>query len=298
MLVIDMFKGSSASGKEHTQNWLYKLKANKFTTTTSDVDCIFIFENHLEAGDQADQWFQALPIADRTKWIDVEAKFNTRWPAAKKPTLTRDKLHVKFTNIILGDDDVGKKVGEGDEEDQEWLHIDWVLRVWAAAEDISDPSGNMIPQAKANMPRSIHSLLPLGTDKDWDTFVEAVSLVELSKLFDTIQDQRDIQDIKSMWSTYIPPTPSAPQMPYRTPYHNAYQHLIPTSTPSLSQPPPLTPSPPLATPMNQSCMLPFTSSLSSGSTLVHTQSPFTPLSHSTGNKSTFHKWATIAMANN
>ena len=138
---IEMFRGS-ASGKEHAQNWLRKLKANKFTTTTSDADRIFILENHLEVGSRADQWFQAIPIADRVKWTVVEVKFTARWPAAKKPTPTRDELHVRFTNITLGDHDLGKKVGDGEEEDQEWSHIDWAIRVRAAADDIGDPNGN------------------------------------------------------------------------------------------------------------------------------------------------------------
>ena len=127
MPVIDMFKGTG-SGKEQAQNWLRKLKANKFTTTTSDADHIFIFENHLEAGSHADQWFNAIPPTNRTKWVDVETKFTARWPVAKKPTPTRDELHVKFANIVLDDADMGKKVGTGEEEDQEWSHIDWVLR--------------------------------------------------------------------------------------------------------------------------------------------------------------------------
>ena len=62
---------------------------------------------------------------------------------------------MKFANIVLDDADMGKKVGTGEEEDQEWSHIDWVLRAQAAAEDIGDPSGNMIPQAKTNMPHAI-----------------------------------------------------------------------------------------------------------------------------------------------
>ena len=301
---IEMFRGS-ASGKEHAQNWLRKLKANKFTTTTSDADRIFILENHLEVGSRADQWFQAIPIADRVKWTVVEAKFTARWPAAKKPTPTRDELHVRFTNITLGDHDLGKKVGDGEEEDQEWSHIDWAIRVRAAADDIGDPNGNMIPQAKANLPRTIRGLLPAGSDKDWDTFVEAVSLIEISKLLDAVEDRRDIQDIKSIHSAYTSPTPTptppTPSTPYRTPYRTAYQRLIPTtpSTPSTPSPIQHTPSaPPPTTPMNRNRALPFASASSSGSTLVHTQAPATPLSRSSSNETTFHKWATIAMANN
>lgn len=74
MPVIDMFKGIGSS-KEHTQNWLHKLKANKFTTTTSDTDCIITFESYLKAGSFAYQWFNAIPPANHTKWVDVESKF-------------------------------------------------------------------------------------------------------------------------------------------------------------------------------------------------------------------------------
>ena len=197
MPAIDIFKGTG-SGKEQAQNWLHKLKANKFTTITSDANHIFIFKNHLEADSHTNQRFNAIPPADHTKCVNVESKFTARWPVAKKPTPTQDKLHAKFTNIVLDDTDMGKKVGTGKEEDQEWSHIDWVLRARAATEDISDPSGNMIPQAKANMPYTIHSLLPTGTDKDWDTFIEVVSLIKISKLFDVIEDCCNIQDLKSI----------------------------------------------------------------------------------------------------
>ena len=292
-----MFKGTG-SGKEQAQNWLCKFKANKFTTTTSDADRIFIFENHLEVGSRADQWFNAIPPADRTKWVDVETKFTARWPAAKKPTPTRDELHVKFTNIVLDDADMGKKVGTGEEEDQEWSHIDWVLRARAATEDIGDPSGNMIPQAKTNMPRTIRSLLPTGADKDWDTFVEVVSLIEISKLFDAIEDRRNIQDLKSIRSNYTSPTPipPTPSTTYRTPYRAAYQRLIP-STPTTPSPA-ASHTPPPTTPMNRSHTLPFASASSSGNTLVHTPASSTPLSRSSGNENTFHKWASVAMSNN
>lgn len=105
---------------------------------------------------------------------------------------------LKISNIILDNNNMGKKVGTGKEEDKEWLHIDWVLRAQAATEDIGNPSGNTIPQVKVNMPHAICSLIPTGADKDWDTFVEVVSLIEISKLFDVIKDCHDIQDLKSI----------------------------------------------------------------------------------------------------
>ena len=246
---IEMFKGS-ASSKLHAQNWLHKLKANRFTTTTLDADCIFILENHSEVGSRADQWFQAILAADWVKWTDVEVKFTAWWPTAKKPALTRDELHVRFANITLGDHNLGKKVGNGEEDHQ--------------------------------LPCTIRGLLPVGSDKDWDTSVEAISLIEISKLLDAIKDQWDIQDNKSIHSAYTSPTPTPtppiPPMPYCTPCHTTYQRLIPTtpSTPSTPSPTQHMPSAlPPTTPMNWNCVLPFTSALSSGSTLVHTQAPAT-----------------------
>ena len=140
----------------------------------------------------------------------------------------------------------------------------------------------MIPQVKANLPCTIRGLLPVGSDKDWDTSVKAISLIEISKLLDAIKDQWDIQDNKSIHSAYTSPTPTPtppiPPMPYCTPCHTTYQRLIPTtpSTPSTPSPTQHMPSAlPPTTPMNWNCVLPFTSALSSGSTLVHTQAPAT-----------------------
>jgi hypothetical protein len=188
-----MFHGDREQDKEEPQTWLRKLERACGKTATAE-NLIWTFEKSLEPEGQAEEWFQALPQAEKATWAGLVMAFKREWPMEKRTELTKEEKRRKVLDIKLRKEDLGKKVGE--EGRKRWSHIEWADKVRKAAKAAGDVNGFLIPQAIDDLPRLIRRLLPgQGIEDDWDKFTDAVKEIPLRKIEEALEDEKQNEEV-------------------------------------------------------------------------------------------------------
>jgi hypothetical protein len=85
------FYGNGCMG-ENPQDFIKKFESKDVKDTMSEEKKVIAFTNRLKSENTAEEWFDALAIADKATWADVKRVFLVRWP--KKTASSRKMIWV------------------------------------------------------------------------------------------------------------------------------------------------------------------------------------------------------------
>ncbi|KAJ6540209.1 hypothetical protein DFH09DRAFT_1396398 [Mycena vulgaris] len=179
---LDLFRGDNKGYKPHY--WLKKLKGT-MAHDAVDAACLWKFENGLASGAPAEVWFEALPAAEKTTWVELMKAFKKKWPVPVEMAATKEELMDRIKSTILRAEDLGKTVGPpGDEMT---AHQRWVADMWPLLEDIGDPTMLLRRDVRETLPLEVRSLLPAQGLTTWDKFFAAVDGIEVVSIRDELE---------------------------------------------------------------------------------------------------------------
>jgi hypothetical protein len=145
----------------------------------TDTQRIQRFAMQLTPGEAAAEWYQGLTSSHLSSFTSLKAEFFKRWPAPKKPKLTRAQQKERIMAQILKEEDVGEWTQEG--RTGNYAHVLWAINISRLALGMGDVDGAMIEYALESIPNLLKDHLKC-TYNTWDEFVEDIQNVPNVKL--------------------------------------------------------------------------------------------------------------------
>jgi hypothetical protein len=89
------FYGNGRMG-ENPQDFIKRFESKDLKDTMMEEKKVTAFVNRLKSGNTAEEWFDALPIADKATWAGIKRVFLVRWP---KKTASSRSAHDKSNRL-------------------------------------------------------------------------------------------------------------------------------------------------------------------------------------------------------
>lgn len=190
-----LFRGDYTGGeKPHT--WFRRLEG-KFDYTTTLPNQLYRFEKSLYPGRKAEQWYQALPAADKTTWPALYAAFTLKWPLPTIVEPTRDELMARLHNTKLEESQLGCLIGD---EDKVYSHIKWAADIRVLTDALEDDKGNLIHDVRRGLPLLVRRLLPASGMSTWATFLAAITTLSIERIEDELESEARFRQLAQVQS--------------------------------------------------------------------------------------------------
>ena len=134
------FYGNGRTG-ENPQDFIKRFESKDLKDTMMEEKKVTAFVNRLKSGNTAEEWFDALPIADKATWAGIKRVFLVHWP--KKTA--HDKSN-RLKGHVLKEDELGIWLEEDGRD--ELSHVLWADKILTLANDVPDPAGLLIPEVR------------------------------------------------------------------------------------------------------------------------------------------------------
>ena len=218
------------------------------------------FKYFLQADSAADEWFDALQLADKKDWNAIESTFNQRWPRKKAAKKTTEEYEEEITGLLrLKMEDLGKKEKTAGRE--VYSHIAWADKMTTIVKGAKiETMTTYIGQVRKELPKLLREKIGAG-HTDWMTFLQAVRDMDVDHIRDGVdiwKKEQDEQDTLRKRVQQLEKLTASPTSPLR---HQMTSFNLGNVSPNISQQPRQTP----ASPAN-----PFTSTTGGRGNLFQT----------------------------
>ena len=182
------FYGNGHAG-ENPQDFIKKFKSKDVKDTMMEEKKVTAFTNRLKLGNTAEEWFDALAIADKGTWANVKRAFLVRWP--KKTASSRSALDKsnRLKGHILKEDELG--VWQEEDGRDELSHVLWANKILSLANDVPDPAGLLIPEVRCLLPEVICDRID-SEFANWEDFTEAIKAISKSSINDALEKTKTL----------------------------------------------------------------------------------------------------------
>ena len=183
------FYGNGRTG-ENPQDFIKRFENKDLKDTMTEEKKATAFSNRLKSGNTAEEWFDALPIADKTTWADIKRVFLVRW--AKKTASSRS-AHDKSNRLkghVLKEDELG--IWQEEDGRDELAHVLWADKILTLANDVPDPAGLLIPEVRRLLPEVIRERIETEF-ANWEDFTKAVKAISKSSIDDALEKTKTLR---------------------------------------------------------------------------------------------------------
>ena len=156
------------------------------------------FRYFLQADSVADEWFDALPQADKKDWDAIEHAFNTRWPRKKVVKKTTEEYEEEIIGLRLKMEDLGKKEMTAGRE--VYSHTAWADKMATIVKGARiEATTTYIGHVRKELPKILREKIGAG-HTDWMHFLQAVRDVDVDYIRDGVglwkKEQEEQEAIK------------------------------------------------------------------------------------------------------
>jgi len=183
------FYGNGRTG-ENPQDFIKRFENKDLKDTMTEEKKATAFSNWLKSGNTAEEWFDALPIADKTTWADIKRVFLVRWP---KKTASSRSAHDKSNRLkghVLKEDELG--IWQEEDGRDELAHVLWADKILTLANDVPDPAGLLIPEVRRLLPEVIRERIETEF-ANWEDFSKAVKAISKSSIDDALEKTKTLR---------------------------------------------------------------------------------------------------------
>jgi hypothetical protein len=145
----------------------------------TDAQRVQRFTMQLTPGEAAAEWSQSLTSVQISSFADLKAEFFKRWPAPKRPKLTRAQQKERIMSQVLKEEEVGEWTQEG--RTGNYAHVLWAINISQLALGMGNVDGAMIEYALEGIPNLLKDHLKC-MYSTWDEFVEDIQNVPNIKI--------------------------------------------------------------------------------------------------------------------
>lgn len=130
------------------------------------------FPNFLQADSVADEWYEDLPVADKTNWTTIKAAFRKRWPRKQQVKKTREEYEEEIMGLALNIEDLGKKEKVAGRD--VYSHIAWADKMATIVRGAKlEDTTTYIGQVRKKLPKLLKEKIGAGHE-NWTSFLKAV----------------------------------------------------------------------------------------------------------------------------
>ncbi|KAJ7206013.1 hypothetical protein GGX14DRAFT_367669 [Mycena pura] len=156
--------------------------------STSSADKAKAFKNYLAANSDADDWFQALPVATKLDMDLIDMAIEAQYPAEPKVQPTAAEFATELLRCKLTKEELGTKVKVADRE--VWAHHAWGTKMQRLALKAGvSTTTTYIEQVRVELPGPLRTKIEK-TYANWPAFIKAVRDV------DTVELELDMKEEK------------------------------------------------------------------------------------------------------
>ncbi|KAF9039395.1 hypothetical protein BJ165DRAFT_1531474 [Panaeolus papilionaceus] len=186
-----LFQGNGKNG-ENPRDFMKALNRMYIMKNYTEAQKIQFFKYSIADGSAAEKWYKGLTTNQKTKWSDIEAAFDIKWPQETTPKLEKQK---KLAEWKIREDELGttKEVNGTNEQ----AHVHWANRAEELAEDIPDSDGLLIDSTRQGLPPTLRGLVG-SQHTTWKSFCDAVRAVTLEAIQEKQQLTRSLTAVQRL----------------------------------------------------------------------------------------------------